>query len=320
MHFGYTRAGGVWIAGTVVTAAEAADFDAKIYKALNADDGGDWSPAAIISLAGAGLRLYGAPFRLYDSIGPTLCFEWDDGAGLASWGDCVVSIGATATLQIEDLSTFNIGAGAVVDDRGDRTCIGDWDLSAGTWTGKTGHVLHALNTAGTYVFDNVVNFNGVVAFGTDVSVQGDATLSHNLSVGTTAGDLAYFVAKATFDAMATFNGDVALKNPVTLSTDGRIRTRVTTGADADTTYNVNQYDEVHVVNGALSADRNYTIADGAPGEHIRIMNHDIAKKINLKRGDASSICSLQSGVSTLYGWVDLVWITRWEISAYYYHQ
>lgn len=313
-HFAFTRAGGVWIAGTVVTAAEAADFDAKIYKALNADDGGDWSPAAIISLAGAGLRMYGAPFRLYDSLGPTLCFDWDDGSGTAFWSDCLISIGATATLQIEDLSTFNIGAGAVVDDRGDRTCIGDWDLSAGTWTGKTGHVLHALASAGTYVFDNVVNFTGVVDFAAAVQFGGDVAL------GNAAGDTILVNGTTSHTAPVTFYDDVTVADPLTLSGDGRIRTRVVAGADADTTYNVNQYDEVHVVNGALSADRNYTIADGAPGEHIRIMNHDIAKKINLKRADASSICSLQSGVSTYYGWVDLVWITRWEISAFYYHQ
>jgi len=314
MHFGYTRAGGVWIAGTVVTAAEAADFDAKIYKALNADDGGDWSPAAIISLAGAGLRMYGAPFRLYDSLGPTLCFDWDDGSGTAFWSDCLISVGITATFQLEDGTTFNIGAGAVVDDRGDRTCIGDWDLSAGTWTGKTGHVLHALASAGTYVFDNVVNFTGVVDFAAAVQFGGDVAL------GNAAGDTILVNGTTSHTAPVTFNDDVTVADPLTLSGDGRIRTRVTTGADADTTYNVTSWDEVHVVNGALSADRNYTIADAVAGEHIRIMNHDIAKKINLKRADASSICSLQSGASTYYGWVDLVWITRWEISAFYYHQ
>lgn len=110
---------------------------------------------------------------------------------------------------------------------------------------------------------------------------------------------------------------------ITLSGAGQVRWRPVLGADADTTYNVSTNDSVLIPAASLSANRIYTIGStGADtGSRMRIVNHDVSYQVQLKRADASSICTLRSGFSGLYGWVELVWIGgRWELDTFYYHQ
>lgn len=58
-HNSYVRAGAVWNNGSAVTSAEFNLFDVAQFKSINGDDGGTWSPAAIIILGGAGLNVTG---------------------------------------------------------------------------------------------------------------------------------------------------------------------------------------------------------------------------------------------------------------------
>lgn len=58
-HFARVRAPGAWISLGPLHAAECETFDADLFKALNADDGGSWAPAAQIVLGGAGLKVNG---------------------------------------------------------------------------------------------------------------------------------------------------------------------------------------------------------------------------------------------------------------------
>lgn len=55
-HNSYTRPGGNWTDGVdELTAAELEDFEAKMFKAVNGDDGGTWSPSSAIVITGSGI-------------------------------------------------------------------------------------------------------------------------------------------------------------------------------------------------------------------------------------------------------------------------
>lgn len=58
-HFAFTRSPGGWIALSVLFASEMEDIDDKLSKALNADEGGSWTPSSQIVLGGAGLKVIG---------------------------------------------------------------------------------------------------------------------------------------------------------------------------------------------------------------------------------------------------------------------
>lgn len=62
-HFARTQNDATWVNGYTVTPADLADLDAKTFKAINGDDGGTWTPSAVISIAGSGLRVTG-PLRI----------------------------------------------------------------------------------------------------------------------------------------------------------------------------------------------------------------------------------------------------------------
>lgn len=55
-HNAYTRPGGNWTDGVdEITEADLESFEQKMFKAINGDDGGTWSPAAAIVITGAGI-------------------------------------------------------------------------------------------------------------------------------------------------------------------------------------------------------------------------------------------------------------------------
>jgi hypothetical protein len=58
-HFAYTRSPGGWIALSVLFASEMEDLDGKLFKAINGDEGGSWTPSSQIVLGGAGLKIIG---------------------------------------------------------------------------------------------------------------------------------------------------------------------------------------------------------------------------------------------------------------------
>lgn len=62
--FTYVRDGGLWADNSQFTAADAAGFDSRIHKALNATDGGVWAPTSVIELGGAGLKVTGPTLLL----------------------------------------------------------------------------------------------------------------------------------------------------------------------------------------------------------------------------------------------------------------
>lgn len=94
-HNNYIKPGGIWPLFTLLTSGIMATVDALLYKALNADDGGTWSPSAVITLGGAGLTVTG-PFTANNASitigsGKTLT--------IASGGTFITALGSTTTLN-----------------------------------------------------------------------------------------------------------------------------------------------------------------------------------------------------------------------------
>ena len=67
-HFNYTQPGGIWTYGTVIQQAHMNDFEQKMFKAINGDDGGVWAPSAKIEIAGSGLELSGSTGLILPSV------------------------------------------------------------------------------------------------------------------------------------------------------------------------------------------------------------------------------------------------------------
>ena len=59
-HFAYTRTPGTWTALSALSHAEMEDIDTKLYKAINGDEGGAWTPSTAIQIGGAGFSFGGA--------------------------------------------------------------------------------------------------------------------------------------------------------------------------------------------------------------------------------------------------------------------
>lgn len=58
-HFAYTRPGGTWTNGVdKVSKTELEDFERKMFKAINGDEGGTWNPTSAIVLRNFGLDTY----------------------------------------------------------------------------------------------------------------------------------------------------------------------------------------------------------------------------------------------------------------------
>lgn len=59
-HFNYTKPAGVWTDGVDnLDATALASFEAKMFKAVNGDEGGSWAPSSAIAIGGSGLEVSG---------------------------------------------------------------------------------------------------------------------------------------------------------------------------------------------------------------------------------------------------------------------
>ncbi len=154
-HHGMTRADlGAWSVGSL-SAAELFDFDTKIFKSLNADDGGSWSPAATIVLGGLGITLTG-------------CFTANPVASLFTFATGVevdVATGAVWTWSGNASCTFN----------GTSTLVMETGTQLVTMTGSQFRMLGSSTmTAGT---STTVDLNGAVNFDGVVIVESGATFT-----------------------------------------------------------------------------------------------------------------------------------------------
>lgn len=286
-HHDYTRTGGIWVTAppNPLLATEVADLDLKTYKSINGDDGGSWAPAAAIAIGGAGLALGGSNHQVL-SGGAVV---WLNGSLLqvnasgAATFLCNVALDGGATvasaysLTMAAGSTFTASAGSNV----------------GIQTGS--HVTAGFDSSCTVVFGSGcnltihsgavadVNLGAAASFalsgGCTSSIDNSTTLTCSGTIAVASGGLVNVASGATLNIAE--GGSLTVHDRVATVGKGRWKYRVATGADADTTYSVDDYDEIQIL--SLGAARTYTLTDtGAQqGDRIRFCSQVSAYGVDI---------------------------------------
>jgi hypothetical protein len=297
MHNDRVRASlAAWTVGSGVTDVEWDKFDQRQFESVNGDLGGVWEPADEIILGGAGLRvtgLFGAEgfATFYDGVGFNDDVDFNVGSMVEFHDDVEIGDNSSDALLVQAFATFD----SFANFNGFVTFFGD---------------------AG---FNEAVDFNlGSVATFHDTVQIGDND-SDDLTVNSTANfdGPVDFDDTVSFDTTVAFGGPVTHSDPIILVGDARIRERTTIGANADTTYSVEDFDVIYVPDGTLSAARVYDIATAGAvaGDKIRVVNRDDGFDINVWSGGSpiAAVGCSSGGAGTL----DLQHISgAWRVVLY----
>ncbi len=257
MSFARIRSPGGWLDNSVVTQAEWEAFDDHQSKAIDGFGGGSYSPTSQIVIAGTEGLLINAPITIAGD------FECTDADPEFTQGLAVNGVGLLANHVAASLSL----------------------ASSGT-----------LTVTGASTFNGAATFNGDFEctdndpeFTQGLAVNGVGLLANHVAASlslSSAGTL-------TVTGATTLNGAVSISDKITLTGDGRIKYRITTGTDANGTYSISSTDIVRVPAGTLTAHRTYSIdATGAEDGmlmHISRIDDNSAFNLIVQFPDLSSV-------------------------------
>jgi hypothetical protein len=187
--------------------------------------------------------------------------------------NCSGAITCLGDITADD-ATFeglHVTADSVFDD--DVEMLGDLDIT-GNLTMPTGSIVcgSLTVTASCIVSDNLTVSD-------DVSIGGTLAVNGNTTIGNAGGDIhsvngTVNVLNGQLRVAAAGNllveGITTHEAPIVLTSDASVHWRVTTGADANTTYHVEQWDVIHVPAGGITAARVYTIGNNGAFQGARI--------------------------------------------------
>lgn len=124
MHFSYTRPGGNWTDGVdALTEIDLESFEAKMFKAINGDEGGSWAPSAAIVIGGSGITFQGANHNIDN--GATITME---ALGTIESAGLIKVDGATAEIRVGGAGgAINVNAGGAIN----INTGGDLDIETG---------------------------------------------------------------------------------------------------------------------------------------------------------------------------------------------
>lgn len=273
-HFAYISGRGSlanWGIGTSVAPSEFWFFESSIYKCVNGDDGGAWSPSATIAFGGT----YGMSFS---STTP-----------LYAGGNTTIGTSTSNTLTVNATATCN----------GDATFTGDLTIGATgttiviTGTGTMG-VSKAIAFSGTADFFAATTFRTTTTIGDASSdqlyVNSTAFIYNNLTIGTTYSVETLLIKSATTQSgTIVFNADVAIA-----PTSG-----VMSGNESQSASNATV---VRFVTNTASAHRTMTLlhADAVGGSMKIIKNNDSTYNVVVADETAGTIATLAAGTGGLF--------------------
>ncbi len=183
-------------------------LDSKTFKALNADDGGTYSPASVITIGGSGaqMKLVGI-----STVENSAEFHWRSGTyGIVDSG---ANFGSSTGSTVSFAGQFSLSAVSNSDWFGPITIRADSGLASltaqpgvpvqidGFLTVGSGGTAH-FATGSTTTVDGTINFNNAVVF---AGISGVA-----------------FTTPTFFTASARISGGAQLKSPMTTSDTGRV--------------------------------------------------------------------------------------------------
>ena len=259
-HFDRVKPGG-WVLNEVLDHALMNDLDTNMSKALNGDEGGTWAPSAEIVIGGSGLRLT-TLLRAFGGLSV-------QGGDLAVSQDAAIQ----GTLAVDGESTLT---GDVTCDH-DLFVIGSLEVSEELDVASAARVHASLRVYMTSQFDDDITVSGKMT-STTAQVVG------NLEVGSiTCTSTASFTLGITASGGIAVNGDSTVTKKMVCGGQGRVVQRTVTGANADTSYSINDGDRVFVPPSTLTADRTYTLTHtgAVAGDIFEIMSRDAGSKISV---------------------------------------
>jgi hypothetical protein len=257
-HNAYVRVAGTWNTMSDLHASEMALFDLAQFKALNADDGGTWAPAAIITIGGAGCFLAAS-----NTIG-------------TSSAD-FLTVNATTTFNALTICSAPVQFQATIAVTGSSNFVGIINAVAANFSGALVATAGATVTGG--ILGDTLGISGNVALGTSgsntltinsaASFAASATVAHNATVGSTSADTLESFASALFHAPVTINGGAVWRDVI--------------GTNASRTYAMTGTDTVIVPPSTITSSLNYTIdiTGAQTGMRIAFANYDSTNTVTL---------------------------------------
>ena len=264
---------------------------------LDAKNGGTYAPTTEIDIAGKGLKVGDFEARaefIYDGAVlqgaasvDTLDYELFDNAaityvradGAASAGPHVIYDGNNA-LEVEFRNGAKLSFAAdpsnILAMSGLMAVDGEVEIeNGGALNVELGGLAH-LEAGATLSADA----GATVSLAAAVSMTGVVTLGHNVNYTSATARTCIF---SNYDV--TFNADASIdvRCVMAFTGAGHPRYRRITGADADTTYGINNADLVYVPSGVLTADRIYTLSTtgAGDGDRITFVNRDSSNQITV---------------------------------------
>lgn len=264
MSFARIRAPGMWLDTSVVEDTEFEQFDLNISRAVDGFAGGTYAPSAAIILGGSGLQMTGA-------------FVANGAFTVNSNALFTENVTVSETLAVNSFIDLNGG----LDVSGDASFHGN--VALGDTGGDNITVNGQLACLASVTVSGTLSVNGAVtlgdAAGDNIIVAGTlfanapAFFNADVTLGTDAGDI------LTVNSSVAFNSAVELRDPTTLIGNGHIVYRVVAGADANTTYGINDADVIHA--SGLGADRVYTLSTtgATTGARITFVNETVTFQV-----------------------------------------
>jgi hypothetical protein len=280
-----------WNVALPVTPGEFWGLDENVFKSINGDDGGTWTPAAAIVIGGSGVDLTSATNRL--AAGAVLELEGTVESDQAYAPARIQIVGSTGDINVNNGGDLNIETGGEVYVKSGGVA---W-VNSGSTIHADGAVGFGSTAAVTFENGSATNFNGGSALavlsgctftlpGTmAVTGAGSITAANGTSILGANGSTIQFAAGSTsnFYGSTTLSGTVALGAATTVTTaastditidgtlstgtTGHIAERISVGADAAGTYYGNASTARTIVVRGLSANRAYNLSasniDGA---------------------------------------------------------
>lgn len=283
-----------WAAFETLTAAQMNQLDIDHANAVDGSGGGVYAPSSAIEIGGSGLVVSGA-------FGVTGVSTFSGDVFLGVFG---ADVQVDGPLTVNEPSTFNetvtVNDDVLVSD--DITCLGNLEIQGTTILGNAAGDTVTAN--GNAIFNGTATFNGNVVLGDsgDLIVVGGSmacalgfSVDGNATIGNAAGDAHAFTGTCTFN------------DPIVLAGDGHVRKRVIAGADAASTYGVDDADIILLESGTLSAPRIYTIdnTSAGAGSSLIVVNKSTtqALTVNLNGGALSVTLQNTTGQEPWYEFV-----------------
>lgn len=287
--FDFRRPGGVWADGSVFSPEDAADFDLKLTKCLNAAEGGSWAPSDVISIGGDGVEITTSL-----QLGPEATFSLggeqgvDPGFYIRATSDANKMTYTDMPFTAVDDVTLGGGPGATNIEKVVR--VYGRLLIPSTQTDSSSYVLSC--SGPSHFGQNMVCEAQLSAVG--LTVTGGAILNGTVNMlGATSIELGGDVISAGADEMLLGGGldsDLTLEGPWKLGVYGRILDHAVVATSALAGYSPTTTQWVNVPANVLSAAGYYTIqnADTRNSDAIGFSNRT-AFDLNILDGSGTII-------------------------------